>query len=691
MSFRDKCSHYENRKKICAPCGEKIVFGKNKPEKYLITDKIENLINKYVSKKCKITNEKYPLSICRTCYLTLLDMEKEICTRPLQKMPNYEDIILPRDTRATLKEGTCSCYICEKARFKGHIKCSTGKGKKRNVNNIINTSSGPGETLQNEKFSNSLSLKKKPAETMKLCDKCFQEVGKGKKHSCKNSAENMMKIIELLPEKEKEKIAANIIKNKVDCDEAGPSKKIINQTLVLTNSKGRKSRIIVNPSETEKIVLTEENLDNFRVNLGASTNQMRKITNFFRSNVGRMSIPPDYLKHMSKKSKIFNDVYKAEIQEFDCEKIPLKQKRPVVYANAEEVLETVIEHRKIIGNVLIKVMADGGQKFFKISLSILPENYDPDSDSLNNDKYLMTETENTDSSLEVFEEHKSHKRTLYSEGGILSKKAKLTSVNRLILLCVVPQIKESYDNMKLLFDLTKVNNIPFKFVSDFKMLLIINGQQTASASFPCPYCFISLKELKNDPYSENDVNVKDDTSSNHSRGMEDSTRLKTYGDLRADYEKYCLAGQTKGSSKNCHSTVNPPLLNEDDNVFVLQKCIIPELHVLQGFVNHLFWRGLVPLLGREKAILWPTKLNLIPKNYHGEAFEGNACRNLLKSADNLNNPEIYSHVGYLKIAPYIAAFKAMNKIVVYCFTSRKVAAGGGPCYGRVNLVARTIV
>lgn len=64
---------------------------------------------------------------------------------------------------------------------------------------------------------------------------------------------------------------------------------------------------------------------------------------------------------------------------FDCEKFPSKQKRPVVYAKAKELLETVIENRKIIGNILIKLMADGGKKNFKISLTILPENYDPES------------------------------------------------------------------------------------------------------------------------------------------------------------------------------------------------------------------------------------------------------------------------------------------------------------------------
>ena len=78
----------------------------------------------------------------------------------------------------------------------------------------------------------------------------------------------------------------------------------------------------------------------------------------------------------------------------------------------------------------------------------------------------------------------------------MSKKRNLNSVYKLIILAIVPQIKETYENVKTLFELTKVNEIPFKFTSDLKLLLIINGQQTATATYPCPYCFITLSELQ---------------------------------------------------------------------------------------------------------------------------------------------------------------------------------------------------
>ena len=104
----------------------------------------------------------------------------------------------------------------------------------------------------------------------------------------------------------------------------------------------------------------------------------------------------------------------------------------------------------------------------------------------------------------------------------------------------------------------------------------------------------------------------------------------------------------------------------------MEKCIIPELHILQGFCNHLFWAGIASLVGRDKALLWPRKLNLISRDYHGECFEGNACRTHLKEAELLNDPKIYHSVGYFAILPFISAFKNMNKIVEKYSVTKKI-------------------
>ncbi|CAH1110507.1 unnamed protein product [Psylliodes chrysocephalus] len=253
-----------------------------------------------------------------------------------------------------------------------------------------------------------------------------------------------------------------------------------------------------------------------------------------------------------------------------------------------------------------------------------------------------------------------------------NKVDKVTNVHKLIMLATVPAIKENYENVKILFELMKINDISFKFMSDLKLLIIVNGQQTATSSFPCPYCFVKLQDLRN----RMDINRVDPPTNDENNGDfpdEELLAKKTYGDLRKDYQEFVSLGCDKKVANKSRSTINTPLFVEDGNVPVLQKCIIPELHILEGFVNHLFWIVLVPLLSKEKALLWPQKLKLVSKNYHEEAFEGNACRTLLKRAYVLLEPEISEHLrGSLALQPFTAAFRAMDKIVHSCFAVRRV-------------------
>ncbi|CAH0560389.1 unnamed protein product [Brassicogethes aeneus] len=88
-----------------------------------------------------------------------------------------------------------------------------------------------------------------------------------------------------------------------------------------------------------------------------------------------------------------------------------------------------------IGVPTVKVMAEGGQGFFKICITILPENYSLDLDKgLENTELIQEEGEGNDQ-VEI-----KSQRSLHVNGGSIGKKGKLTSVNRLIMLCIVPQV-----------------------------------------------------------------------------------------------------------------------------------------------------------------------------------------------------------------------------------------------------------
>ena len=134
-----------------------------------------------------------------------------------------------------------------------------------------------------------------------------------------------------------------------------------------------------------------------------------------------------------------------------------------------------------------------------------------------------------------------------------------------------------------------------------------------------------------------------------------------------------LGGNREKHGKLAESVVNPPLFEEADDITVIDKCPIPELHEQQGFVNHLFFKGLVPIVGRERALNWPLKLKVIPKSYHGDVFEGNACRKMLKNSDAINDPDVLGDVSPIAVQPIIMAFKGMDKVVKACFSTDKVS------------------
>lgn len=102
-------------------------------------------------------------------------------------------------------------------------------------------------------------------------------------------------------------------------------------------------------------------------------------------------------------------------------------------------------------------------------MSIIPES-EIESNKINDDE-------------ENYEPVEKQKRSTYNEGGSISTNLKITGVKRLIMLYIVSKIKETYENIKILFNLIQINRVSFKFSADFKLLLLINGQQTATFFF----------------------------------------------------------------------------------------------------------------------------------------------------------------------------------------------------------------
>ena len=60
-------------------------------------------------------------------------------------------------------------------------------------------------------------------------------------------------------------------------------------------------------------------------------------------------------------------------------------------------------------------------------------------------------------------------------------------VKKSMILAIVCNVPENYNNMKVLIELTKLNEIDFKMSQDLKLTNIVIGITSHSSKYPCPY------------------------------------------------------------------------------------------------------------------------------------------------------------------------------------------------------------
>lgn len=629
--------HELNRSKVCAPCGIKVTSKTGRS----ISEGMCLLIKEKINPDFDLSDSHFPLSICNTCRVYLSGKGK---STTVPTMPNYQDVSLLKNTRASENQ-TCNCYICITGKAT-HFRATVAKkiGVKRSLSPELKVGL---EAVKEPLISKELSDPKK--SKISTCPKCWLEIGKGIRHDCKVTkvSENVLNSIQSLPDKVQDQIATTLLMKKAE-ETVGTT----DNAMLKLATKGRTARVVLNPAPLqEPTLVSHEKLDELQSGLGNLSNTAMKGTaNWVRTVLGRASIPPGYKNHLAEETSKLDDVYHIKegiVFDIDGGK---QAERPVIYANCEEILDRVINERGYIGSPNVIVLADGGGGFLKFCMTVLPEDHAWDNDD---EEEMISAMENMESPVKSKFGHSS-----YAEGGTM-KKGKLTGVKRVIPLAFVPDIKESHDNLKVIVDLIGLNNIPFHIVCDYKFALLCAGCQTATASYPCPYCFVSLQEL-----ARKELEIKPE---------------RTFGDLDNDHKKYLEESKgcksvslAKKKAQLCHSTVNESLLQEDSCLRVLEKYILPELHSILGFVNHLFFDGLCKVLPKEQALLWPKKLNLVPKGYHGTTLEGNACRHLVSKGDALLDPEILGEVPAEAIQPFIKALKCFDKLVVGCFSSKIV-------------------
>ena len=88
----------------------------------------------------------------------------------------------------------------------------------------------------------------------------------------------------------------------------------------------------------------------------------------------------------------------------------------------------------------------------------------------------------------VQRESKENKERVHYEDVVVSKRILNSSVKKLVLLGVIPNVPENYSTVKQVLDNLDIQAVECVTSSDIKMLLTLTGKSNGGPKHGCPFC-----------------------------------------------------------------------------------------------------------------------------------------------------------------------------------------------------------
>ena len=150
------------------------------------------------------------------------------------------------------------------------------------------------------------------------------------------------------------------------------------------------------------------------------------------------------------------------------------------------------------------------------------------------------------------------------KSGRKRKKYLDSSVKKLFILALVQGIPETYENVRKILEVLKLENVEFEFclTTDMKLQNIMIGIQSGSAACPCPYC-------------------------ESRRPFKIPGKKRTLGRIRELCQMFNENGKKLKDAQEYFNAINMPLFCGDDDDLILDILSIPELHLHIGIGEHL--------------------------------------------------------------------------------------------------------
>ena len=198
-------------------------------------------------------------------------------------------------------------------------------------------------------------------------------------------------------------------------------------------------------------------------------------------------------------------------------------------------------------DILKRISIDGGDKSVKMILNTVDKHYDPEV------------------SISKWE----------------SRGSCLAGVNRSIVMCYCENLEENYNNIHIIFELLRMDQLDFVIAADYKLLNILLGLSSHGGKYACIYCEAP-------------------------KGL-DCGAIRTYGRINECYSNFKKAGGITKNMKEFANVIHQPLINMDMKQTVLGSQPLPELHLLMGAVNHkleLIWHYLMKIESEDLFWKW---------------------------------------------------------------------------------------
>ena len=193
-----------------------------------------------------------------------------------------------------------------------------------------------------------------------------------------------------------------------------------------------------------------------------------------------------------------------------------------------------------------------------------------------------------------------------------------TGVKRLTLLGAAENVKESYENVRDLYNecqIEKFQGTPHTYTGDQKILSIMCGKPNSNCKFPCCYCNAET------PY-----------------GFKEDGDLYELGYLQEQNREYVFAGSPSLRQRDYENVVNYPIFAGPPSQNIIDMFPPSVLHLMLRVINHIcddltnktkkrFRKDIVLEFAKENAI--------VRKSYHGGNYQGNQCRSIMRKVDRL--------------------------------------------------------